>query len=260
MSRTLVFRIPVREELTMMHQELMMERRKVLVVDAEPSITRALRDSFLANGFDVRIAQDGISGLHVLEDWGPELIITDLVMPDVDGIELCKRVREFSSIPIILLSVQEDTASKINAFNAGADDYVAKPFSIDELLARVNAVLRRLDAIQTLATPSAAEKIMTIGDFTLNTLSRQVTVRSSEVHLTPREYRLLLLFLRNVDRVLTHAFVIKSVWGTHSKYNATHLRVLVGALRKKIECNPNHPRYLLTDPWVGYRLTPVELD
>lgn len=242
----------------MTFQDMKTQRRKVLVVDDELSITRTLRASFLANGYDVRTAQDGISGLQVLEDWEPELMITDLAMPDMNGIELCKRVREFSSIPIILLSVQEDTASKINALDAGADDYVTKPFSIDELLARVRTALRRLNVIQTLATPALAEKIMTIGDFTVNTLTRRVIVRCSEVRLTPREYQLLLFFLRNADRVMTHSFVINSVWGTRSTHQAEYLRVVVAAIRKKIERDPNRPRYLLTDHWVGYRLTPVE--
>jgi two-component system KDP operon response regulator KdpE len=244
----------------MSSQNLVMERRKVLVVDDEPSITRTLRASFLANGYDVRTAHDGISGLHVLEDWGPDLIITDLAMPDMDGIELCKRVRAFSPIPIILLSVQEDTASKIKALDVGADDYVTKPFSIDELLARVRTALRRLDVIRNLSAPALDEKRLSIGEFTVNTMTRHVAVRGNEVRLTPREYELLLFFLRNADRVLTHSFVIKSVWGAHSTHQPEYLRVLVAALRKKIERDPNRPRYLITDPWVGYRLTTIEED
>ena len=242
----------------MVSQEVSMERRKVLVVDDESSITRTLRASFLANGYDVRTAQDGISGLQVLEDWGPELIITDLAMPEMDGIELCRRVRAFSTIPIILLSVQEDTSSKIAALDAGADDYVTKPFSIDELLARVRTALRRLDLIRDLTTPAVDQKMLDIGDFSVNLLNRQVMIRDVEVRLTPREYELLVFFLRNADRVLTHSFVIKSVWGAHTTHQPEYLRVVVAALRKKIEPDPNHPRYLLTDPWVGYRFTPVE--
>lgn len=242
----------------MVSQDVGTERRRVLVVDDESSITRTLRASFLANGYDVRTAQDGISALQTLEDWGPDLIITDLAMPDMDGIELCRRVREFSPLPIILLSVQEDTSSKIAALDAGADDYVTKPFSIDELLARVRTALRRLDLIRNLTVPALDQKILSVGDFSINTLTRQVMVRDSEVRLTPREYELLMFFLRNADRVLTHSFVIKSVWGTHTTHQPEYLRVVVAALRKKIERDPNHPRYLLTDPWVGYRLTPIE--
>lgn len=242
----------------MVSQEVSMERRKVLVVDDESSITRTLRASFLANGYDVRTAQDGISGLQVLEDWGPELIITDLAMPEMDGIELCRRVRAFSTIPIILLSVQEDTSSKIAALDAGADDYVTKPFSIDELLARVRTALRRLDLIRDLTAPAVDQKMLDIGDFSVNLLNRQVMIRDVEVRLTPREYELLVFFLRNADRVLTHSFVIKSVWGARTTHQPEYLRVVVAALRKKIEPDPNHPRYLLTDPWVGYRFTPVE--
>ena len=246
--------------MTSSHQTVI-ERRKILVVDDEPAITRTLRASFLANGYDIRTAHDGIAALNVLGDWGPDLIITDLAMPDMDGIELCRRIREASSMPIILLSVQEDTSSKIRALNAGADDYVTKPFSIDELLARVRTALRRLDLVRSLASSSTLdEKFLEIGDFNVNTLSRQVTIRGDDVRLTPREYELLLFFLRNTDRVLTHSFVIKSIWGSHSTHQAEYLRVLVAALRKKIERDPMHPRYLITDPWVGYRLTPVEDD
>ena len=246
--------------MTSSHQAAI-ERRKILIVDDEPAITRTLRASFLANGYDIRTAHDGIAALNVLGDWGPDLIITDLAMPDMDGIELCRRIREASSMPIILLSVQEDTNSKIRALDAGADDYVTKPFSIDELLARVRTALRRLDLVRSLASSSTLdEKFLEIGDFNVNTLSRQVTIRGDDVRLTPREYELLLFFLRNTDRVLTHSLVIKSIWGSHSTHQAEYLRVLVAALRKKIERDPIHPRYLITDPWVGYRLTPVEED
>jgi two-component system, OmpR family, KDP operon response regulator KdpE len=235
------------------------ERRKILVVDDEPAITRALRASFLANGYDVRTAHDGIEGLNVLEDWRPDLVITDLAMPDIDGIELCRRVRSASSLPIILLSVQSDDDSKIRALDAGADDYVTKPFSIDELFARVRTALRRLDLVRSFASANGgSDTLLQVGDFVVNTLSRQVTIREKEVRLTPREYELLLFFLRNADRVMTHSAVIKSIWGPHSTHQAEYLRVLVAALRKKIEPDPLHPRYLITDPWVGYRLTPAE--
>jgi two-component system, OmpR family, KDP operon response regulator KdpE len=235
------------------------ERRKILVVDDEPTITRALRASFLANGYDVRTAHDGIAGLNVLEDWRPDLVITDLAMPDIDGIEFCRRVRSASSLPIILLSVRGDVDSKIRALDAGADDYVTKPFSIDELFARVRTALRRLDLVRSSASGNdAGNTLLQAGDFTINTLRRQVTIRGEEVRLTPREYDLLLFFLRNADRVLTHSAVIKSIWGPHSTHQAEYLRVLVAALRKKIEPDPMHPRYLITDPWVGYRLTSAE--
>ncbi|HEY2470185.1 MAG TPA: response regulator transcription factor [Terracidiphilus sp.] len=242
------------------HQTLKsMERRKVLIVDDEPTITRALRASFLANGYDIRTAHDGIAALNVLEDWRPDLVITDLAMPDIDGIELCQRVRSASSLPIILLSVRGDVDSKIKALDAGADDYVTKPFSIDELFARVRTALRRLDLVRSAASQTGTNDTqLQVGDFTLNTLNRQVTVRGEEIRLTPREYELLLFFLRNADRVLTHSAVIKSIWGPHSTHQAEYLRVLVAALRKKIEPDPMHPRYLVTDPWVGYRLTPSE--
>jgi two-component system, OmpR family, KDP operon response regulator KdpE len=234
-------------------------RKKILVVDDEPTITRALRASFLANGYDVRTAHDGIAGLNVLEDWRPDLVITDLAMPDMDGIELCRRVRAASNLPIILLSVQENVESKIRALDAGADDYVTKPFSIDELLARVRTALRRLELVRSLTSSIPAnEEILHVGDFTINILNRQVTIQERDVRLTPKEYDLLLFFLRNADRVLTHSAIITSIWGAHSTHQPEYLRVLVAALRKKIEPDPLHPQYLITDPWVGYRLTPSE--
>ncbi|SDE99032.1 response regulator transcription factor [Terriglobus roseus] len=239
-----------------MPTQLMTARRRVLVVDDESSITRTLRASFLANGYDVRTAHDGVSALNVLEDWDPEVVVTDLTMPEMDGVELCKRIRSYSSIPIILLSVQDATSAKIRGLDAGADDYVTKPFSIDELLARVRGSLRRLDALRTSDSTSTETKMLRTGDFSVNTLTRHVTVSEIEVKLTPREYDLLLFFLRNVDRVLTHSSIIQSVWGPYSTHQQEYLRVLVATLRKKIERDPNHPRYLLTDPWVGYRLNP----
>lgn len=235
------------------------ERRKILIVDDEPTITRALRASFLANGYDIRTAHDGFAALNVLEDWRPDLVITDLAMPDIDGIELCRRVRSASSLPIILLSVRDDVDSKIKALDAGADDYVTKPFSIDELFARVRSALRRLDLVRSVALKTGTNDTqLQVGDFAVNTLNRQVPVRGEEVRLTPREYELLLFFLRNADRVLTHAAIIKSIWGPHSTQQAEYLIVLVAALLKKIEPDPMNPRYLVTDPWVGYRLTPSE--
>lgn len=234
-------------------------RKKILVVDDEPTITRALRASFLANGYDVRTAHDGIAGLNVLEDWRPDLVITDLAMPGMDGIELCRRVRAASNLPIILLSVQENVESKIRALDAGADDYVTKPFSIDELLARVRTALRRLELVRSLTSSLPAnEEILHVGDFTINILNRQVTIQERDVRLTPKEYDLLLFFLRNADRVLTHSAIITSIWGPHNTHQPEYLRVLVAALRKKIEPDPLHPQYLITDPWVGYRLTPSE--
>jgi two-component system KDP operon response regulator KdpE len=234
-------------------------RSRILVIDDEPTITRALRASFVANGYDVRTAQDGISGLNVLEDWKPDLIITDLAMPEMDGVALCKRIRTASALPIILLSVREDVDSKIRALDAGADDYVTKPFSIEELLARVRTALRRLELVRNMASqPAENESLLHVGDFKVELLKRHVTIQEREIKLTPKEYDLLLFLLRNADRVLTHSIVIRSIWGPHSTHQPEYLRVLVAALRKKIEPDPLHPRYLLTDPWVGYRLNSSE--
>lgn len=231
-------------------------RNKVLVVDDEPAITRALRVSFTANGYDVRTAHDGISALNFLSDWKPDIIITDLAMPEMDGIELCKRIRTASALPIILLSVRDAVDMKIRALDAGADDYVTKPFSIEELLARVRTALRRLELVRSLSSqPINDESVLEVGDFKVDLLKRHVTIQNREIKLTPKEYDLLLFLLRNADRVLTHSIIIQSIWGSHSTHQPEYLRVLVAALRKKIEPDPLHPHYLITDPWVGYRLT-----
>ena len=236
-------------------------RNKVLVVDDEPTITRALRVSFIANGYDVRTAHDGISALNFLSDWKPDLIVTDLAMPEMDGIELCKRIRSASALPIILLSVRDAVDMKIRALDAGADDYVTKPFNIEELLARVRTALRRLELVRSLASqPINDESVLDVGDFKVDLLKRHVTIQDREVKLTPKEYDLLLFLLRNADRVLTHAIIIQSIWGPHSTHQPEYLRVLVAALRKKIEPDPLHPHYLVTDPWVGYRLTSSDED
>jgi two-component system KDP operon response regulator KdpE len=231
-------------------------RYRVLVVDDEPAITRALRVSFITNGYDVRIAHDGISALNFMDDWKPDIIITDLAMPEMDGIELCKRIRSASTLPIILLSVRDAVEMKIRALDAGADDYVTKPFSIEELLARVRTALRRLELLRSSgAQPTDGELVLEAGDFKVDLLKRHVTIQNREIKLTPKEYDLLLFLLRNADRVLTHAIIIQSIWGPHNTHQTEYLRVLVAALRRKIEPDPLHPQYLITDPWVGYRLT-----
>jgi two-component system, OmpR family, KDP operon response regulator KdpE len=229
-----------------------MAEQTVLVVDDEPQILRVLRHALEEHGLRVRTASDAESALDLLSALKPDLLITDLGLPGMAGIELCRRVRALSSLPIIVLSVKGEEAAKVEALDCGADDYVTKPFGVEELLARIRALLRRApDAFS--GAPSFAA-----GDFEVNTSARRIRLSGRELQFTPKEYDLMLLFLRNPDRVLTHRFILNSIWGPHSTEQPEYLRVFVGQLRKKVEKDPSHPRYLVTDPWVGYRFSPVE--
>lgn len=222
----------------------------VLIVDDEPQITRVLKHALDAEDFDVRVAHDGQSAFDLFQASQPRLIITDLVMPGLDGIELCRRVRRVASTPIIVLSVKGEEGSKVEALDAGADDYITKPFGAGELLARVRAILRRVDG----ASPS--DPVIAAGDFRVDNATREVTVRGKSVHLTPKEYDLLLYFLAHAERVLTHRAILTAVWGANSAHQTEYLRVFVNQLRKKIEAVPNEPAYLKTEPWIGYRFHP----
>ena len=226
----------------------MNEPQKVLVVDDEPQITRVLRHSLTAHRYDVRTAADGLSALDTLRDWHPDLIITDLQMPEMDGIELCHEVRKVSTVPIIVLSVRGEEKTKVQALDAGADDYVTKPFGIDELLARVRAALRRLPD-----TDSEAETRLDDGDFQINLSTREVVVSGEPIHLTPKEFDLLVFLFRNRNKVVTHRTILTAIWGGNFTAQTEYLRVFVGQLRKKIEKDPSQPRYFRTEPWVGYR-------
>lgn len=226
----------------------MIENRKILVVDDEPQITRVLRRSLTAHQYSVRTAADGLSALDTFHDWHPDVIITDLQMPEMDGIELCRAIRKISATPIIVLSVKGEEKTKIEALDAGADDYITKPFSIDELLARVRATVRRLPSEKKENTSELAA-----GDFLIDLPARRVFVRGEEVHLTPTEFDLLVFLMQNRDRVITHRTLLTAVWGGNFTGQTEYLRVFLGNLRKKIEKNPSKPEYIVTEPWVGYR-------
>jgi len=228
---------------------------RILVVDDEPQLTRVLRTGLTSRGFEVRAAADGLAGFEVFSDWHPDLIITDLAMPNMDGLELCRRVRDISQVPIIILSAKHEEKTKVEALDIGADDFVTKPFGIDELLARVRASLRR-----AAASPknSAAQTLLESGDFHVDLDSRAVTVRGSEVHLTPKEFDLLTYFLKHPGKVLTHRTLLAALWGGNYVEQNEYLRVFVGNLRKKIETDAASPRYILTEPWIGYRFDPGE--
>ena len=223
---------------------------RILVVDDEPQLTRVLLRSLTSKGYDVHIAGDGEVGLQTFRDWTPSLVITDLAMPNLGGLELCRRLREISDVPIIVLSVRGEEDTKVEALDAGADDYVTKPFGMDELLARIRAALRRQPATE------AQAHILEAGEFRIDLDAHVVTRAGAEVHLTPKEFDLLVHLMRNAGKVLTHRALLGAVWGGDNTEQHEYLRVFIGQLRKKIETDPSKPRYILTEPWIGYRFIP----
>ncbi|HXC72288.1 MAG TPA: response regulator transcription factor [Pyrinomonadaceae bacterium] len=231
----------------------MSDQPRILVVDDEPQLTRVLRTGLKSRGYDVRAAADGLAGFEAFTDWHPDLVITDLAMPNVDGLELTRRLRAISQVPIIVLSAKGEEKTKVEALDLGADDFVTKPFGIDELLARVRASLRRAKAP---TTNGAAQTILDAGDFHVDLESREVTVRGKPVHLTPKEFDLLVYFIRHSGKVLTHRTLLAALWGGNYVEQNEYLRVFVGNLRKKLEPEIATPRYILTEPWIGYRFDP----
>ena len=179
----------------------MNDRQRILIVDDEPQITRVLRRSLTSHGYEIRSAADGESALETFGDWRPDLVITDLSMPNLNGIELCRRLRKLSTVPIVVLSVKGEEKTKVEALDAGADDYVTKPFGMDELLARIRAALRRTSELQT---DDPASTVLEAGDFRVDREARSVNVRDRQVHLTPKEYDLLVYLIRHPGKVLTH--------------------------------------------------------
>jgi two-component system, OmpR family, KDP operon response regulator KdpE len=228
---------------------------RILIVDDEPQITRVLRTSLQSNGHEVTVARDGVQALEQFIKAEPELVITDLAMPAMDGIELTREIRQRSQVPIIVLSVRSNDASKVAALDEGADDYITKPFSIQELLARVRVQLRRIVA----AAPEE-QNLIELGDFRIDVERRKVLIAGTEVHLTPKEFDLMVYFARNAERVLTHKALLRAIWGGAGVDQPEYLRVLVAQLRKKIEAASGEPRYILNEPWVGYRFSPRGAD
>ena len=226
------------------------DKSRVLVVDDEPQITRVLRTVLTSQGYQVQTAGEGQAALANFNEWHPELVITDLFMPRMDGLELCKRIRAVSAVPIIVLSVKGEERAKVEALDSGADDYVTKPFGTDELLARVRAALRRSQVGPT-DVPS-----FETGDFRVDLEGRRVHVNGNEVRLTPKEFDLFVYMARHPNKVITHRTLLEAVWGEASQEQPEYLRVFMGQLRKKLEPDPSNPRYLVTEPWVGYRFNP----
>jgi two-component system KDP operon response regulator KdpE len=226
---------------------------KILIVDDEPQITRVLRTALSTQGYSLRVAANGVEAMEAVHAWKPDLLITDVSMPEMNGVELCREVRAVSSIPIIVLSVRSQEMMKIEALDAGADDYVTKPFSIQELQARVRAQLRR-----SVSTEDEAPQVISAGDFQIDIPQHRVMVRGQETHLTPKQFELLVCFARHPGQVLTHRALLHEVWGTNAD-QPEYLRVNIGQLRKKIETT-EEPAYIVTEPWIGYRFRPTGND
>ena len=221
---------------------------RILVADDEPSIQRGLSPLLASRGYQVESATTGHGALAAFARTPPDTMILDLGLPDLEGSEVCRRMRLQSNVPIIVLSARGGEADKIAALDHGADDYVTKPFSPEELLARIRVVLRRaFDA------HSSESGVLSHGDLTIDFDRRRVRVAHDEIRLTPKEFELLAYFARHPNRVLTHHTILTAIWGVHAADHPEHLWVLVGQLRKKIEADPAHPRYLISEPWVGYR-------
>jgi two-component system, OmpR family, KDP operon response regulator KdpE len=228
----------------------MADKKRILVVDDESQITRVLRTALSGSGYEVRTAEDGHAGLRLAREWQPDLVITDVSMPNMTGIELCGQLRAESEIPIIVLSVKGEERTKVEALNAGADDYVTKPIGMDELLARVRRNLARVHPSE-----DASRRKIEIGDFLIDADIFRVMVKNREIRPTPKEFELLLYLARRAGRVVTHRALLFAIWGPNSLEQPEHLRVLVAQLRKKIETEGT-PHYIITEPWVGYRFEP----
>ena len=212
----------------------MTDRSRILVVDDDSQITRVLNTVLTGEGYAVRTAGDGVSAHALVVEWKPDLVLTDLFMPHMNGVELCRRIRIISRAPIIVLSVKDAEQTKVQALDAGADDYVTKPFRIDE------------DELEPFE----------IGDFRIDLAARRVYHRGRGVHLTPKEFDLFVYLAKRPNRVIEHRRLLEAVWGEMAEEHPEYLRVFMAQLRKKLEPDPSAPRHLATEPWVGYRFNP----
>jgi len=226
---------------------------RILLVDDELSIQRGLTPLLMSRGYEVASAATGQAALAEVEQMPPDLIVLDLGLPDLEGGEVCRRIRATSQVPIIVLSARGADADKIAALDQGADDYVTKPFSPEELLARIRVALRRVFDSSAPETGRVQH-----GDLTIDFDRRRVVRGQQEIRLTPKEFELLAFLARHADRVLTHQKILTAIWGAHAAAQPEHLWVLVGQLRKKLEPDPAHPRYIVSEPWVGYRFVAGE--
>ncbi len=227
-----------------------MKKTRILVVDDELTIIKFLRANLEARGYEVLAAVNGTEALRTFEMELPDLVILDIMMPEIDGFEVCRRLREWSQIPIIMLSARGDENDKVKCLDLGADDYITKPFGASELIARVRAVMRRTETSGS--TP--VQPSFSCGDLEINFAQRQVTVAGEEVKLTPTEYSLLQEFAANAGKVLTHTHLLGKVWGSEYREDTQYIHVFVRRLRAKLEPDPANPRYVMTVPGIGYQL------
>jgi two-component system, OmpR family, KDP operon response regulator KdpE len=223
---------------------------KILIVDDDRQLLRALRITLTARRYDVTVAADGASGLAAASRTVPDLVVVDLGLPDLDGVAVVEGLRGWSSAPIIVLSARHAETAKVDALDAGADDYVTKPFGMDELLARIRAALRR-------ATPAVDAPVVTTEAFTIDLATKRVTTPAGDIRLTPTEWHLLEVLARHPDRLVGHRQLLQEVWGPKYETETNYLRVHVANLRRKLEPDPAKPRYLITEPGIGYRFTPT---
>ncbi len=227
-----------------------MSAGKVLIVDDEPQIRRVMRTALESNGYEPYEARTGEEGLDSLREFNPDIVLLDMNMPGMGGMAACRAIRTSSDVPIIVLSVRSSEADKIAALDAGADDYMTKPFSVNELMARIRAHMRRL--------PDTEQPIVVSEEFTIHPESREVITRGKSVRLTPKEYELLHYLATHLNKPVAHRKLLQTVWGAEYGEEVEYLRVFVSQLRKKIEVDPAHPRFIVTEPWVGYRLAVPE--
>ena len=232
----------------------MTSRARILLVDDETAIQRAVAPLLRSRGYDVEVAGTGAEALAAAVRQPPDLIVLDLGLPDVEGTEVCRRVRARSKVPIVVLSARGAETDKVNALDLGADDYVTKPFGPEELLARIRVALRRVMSEEE----EAATGQFRVGNLTIDYDRRRVLRDAMEIRLTPKEFELLSLLARNHDRVLTHRTILKAVWGANAVEQPEHLWTLIAQLRKRIEPDPASPQYLISEPWVGYRFATID--
>jgi two-component system KDP operon response regulator KdpE len=226
--------------------------RRILVAEDQETLRTSISRNLRARGFEVIEAANGMEALSLWDAEQPQLLILDVMMPRMDGLEVCRRVRERSTVPIIVLTAMDTESDKVAAFDLGADDYLCKPFSVEELLARVRAVLRRADWY---AQPPASE-VRRYGDLTIDLDGHTVSRRDKLIQLTPTEFALLAQLVTNANKAVPHLTLLQRVWGSEYRSEAEYLRVYIGRLRRKLEADPSNPRHLLTEPGIGYRFVP----
>jgi two-component system KDP operon response regulator KdpE len=224
---------------------------RILVVDDEPQLLRGLRVNLEARGYDVNVAADGAAALDAAAARRPEVVILDLGLPDMDGIDVIRGLRAWGSMPIVVLSAREQEPDKVAALDAGADDYVTKPFGMGELLARLRAAERR-------AAPAEEAAVVATSDFRVDLAAKRVEKNREEVHLTPTEWHLVEILVRNPGKLVSQRQLLHEVWGPRYEQEANYLRVYMAQIRRKLEPDPTHPRYFFTEPGMGYRFEPDE--